>query len=129
MPDEPCWLKVMKANIGSFHDRFMNYCDADPGEPWCACMVNFVLHQCGIKGTGSAAALSFKKYGTPLDGPKVGAIAVFIWADPNHHHVSIVSDWNDTDNWVGCVGGNQSNQVKRSVYDQDYVVAYRWPPE
>ena len=128
-PEDPCWLKEMKAHIGPRREEYYDYCDAQPWDAWCACMMGYVLHSCGIKGTGSAAANSYKTWGNAVKVFKKGAIIVFHWPDtaPEHGHVSLLNDWNEDEGWVGCIGGNQSNHVKRSVYDMDYIVAMRWP--
>ncbi len=129
-PEDPCWLKEMKAHIGPVRGEYYDYCDAQPGDAWCACGLNFMLEgKCGIKGTGSAAALSFKTWGTPVKEYKKGAIICFVWPHeaPGHGHVSILNDWNEDEGWVGCIGANQSDSIKRSVYDMDYIVAMRWP--
>jgi uncharacterized protein (TIGR02594 family) len=51
---------------------------------WCAIFANMVLKRTGYHGTGSAAAVSFARYGRPAAGPAPGVIAV--WP----HHVGFV---------------------------------------
>ena len=128
-PTDPPWLKVMKDHIGPRHDYYYDFCDANPGDAWCACMIGWALHQCNIKGTGSAAANSYKTWEVPAQTYKKGNIVVFHWPDtaPEHGHVSILNDWDEDEGIVGCVGGNQSHAVKRSVYDMDYIVSMRFP--
>src|SRR3954447_20737748 len=39
---------------------------------WCAVFANMVLKRTGFHGTGSAAAVSFARYGRPAAGPAPG---------------------------------------------------------
>ena len=57
-----------------------------PAKLWCADFMNFVLRRAGGKGTQSRAARSFLDYGKKLDGPRVGAIAIFYRKGPNSGH-------------------------------------------
>src|SRR3984893_17877728 len=88
--------------------------------PWCAIFANMVLARTGYRGTGSAAARSFARYGAPASGPAPGVIAV--WP----HHVGFV---------VGAVGsgqirvvsGNHNHRVDESTYATRSVMAFRYP--
>jgi len=87
---------------------------------WCAVFANMVLKRTGYHGTGSAAAVSFARYGHPAAGPAPGVIAV--WP----HHVGFV---------VGSVGpgrirvvsGNHNHRVEESTYPTRSVMAFRYP--
>jgi hypothetical protein len=77
---------------------------------WCAAFVNSTLSEAGKKGTGSLAAASFYKYGSPVRGEsKEGDIAV--WP----HHVALATG----EHRVGpggqqqfqVIGGNQGGTV------------------
>jgi len=81
--------------------------------PWCAAFVNASLAKSGIKGTGSAAAKSFFKWGQQVTDPasvKAGDVVV------KNGHVSIATGAGVQDkrgNWhIPTVGGNESNSVK-----------------
>jgi uncharacterized protein (TIGR02594 family) len=88
--------------------------------PWCAIFANMVLARTGYRGTGSAAARSFARYGAPASGPAPGVIAV--WP----HHVGFV---------VGSIGpgrirvvsGNHNHRVEESTYATRGVMAFRYP--
>lgn len=87
---------------------------------WCAVFANMVLKRTGFHGTGSAAAVSFARYGRAASGPAPGVIAV--WP----HHVGFV---------VGSIGpgrirvvsGNHNHRVEESTYPTRSVIAFRYP--
>lgn len=91
---------------------------------WCAAFVCRMLEESGYKSTRSAAAASFLHFGASCD-LKPGAILVFKWAS-GHHHVTLCHHVIDH-HYVAAIGGNQSNQVKISVYPRSRVEASRWP--
>lgn len=115
---------------------------------WCSGFLNWCLREAGIKGTGSRAARSFLKYGTPLIQPVFGCIVVFS-ADargPNAGHVAFyaqtlppmvpsvpplvgrVGARASSPATIRVYGGNQDNQVCVASYPVARVLSYRWPP-
>lgn len=93
---------------------------------WCAAFINWVLIECGITGTTSAAAQSFLKWGDKLEEPKLGCICVLkrgskAWMG----HVGIVVKFDD--DYVWLLGGNQSNMVCVRKYSRSKELGYRWP--
>lgn len=92
---------------------------------WCAALANAALRKSGFKGTNSAAAASFDKYGVALDKPKYGCIVTFKW-EGGDRHVTFYSGKNPQGR-LDCLGGNQSNMLKHSFYPVACVVSYRWP--
>jgi uncharacterized protein (TIGR02594 family) len=99
-----------------------------PTKLWCADFMNFVLRQAGGKGTSSRAARSFLKYGTKLDGPRVGAIAILYRAGPNNGHVGVVRGTDGQGNPI-LVSGNHGPTVMQSTYPKGRVLAYVMPPQ
>ena len=99
-----------------------------PATLWCADFMNFVLRNAGTKGTRSRAARSFLQFGQKLDGPRVGAIAVFKRGGPTSGHVGIVRGTDGEGNPI-VVSGNQRNTVMQSVYPKSRVLAYVMPPD
>jgi uncharacterized protein (TIGR02594 family) len=91
---------------------------------WCAAFICSMLEQVGYKSTRSAAADSYRKYGTECE-LKPGAIVVFHWP-AGGHHVSIC-DHVVNNSLVACLGGNQGNMVKLSTFNRASIVAVRWP--
>lgn len=92
--------------------------------PWCAAFVCRILEDCGLKSTGSAAAVSFADYGTK-SALVPGAIIVFEWADGSHH-VSFCHHVVNND-YVAAIGGNQKDSVCIEVFNRRYIKAIRWP--
>lgn len=100
---------------------------------WCAMTINAALFESGFTGNRSAAAKSFVTYGTACR-PQFGAIIVIRHADGSHH-VSFFRGWvNESQHLVELFGGNQSNSIRRSIYNvsgndrgHDEIIAVRWP--
>jgi uncharacterized protein (TIGR02594 family) len=99
-----------------------------PTKLWCADFMNFVLRRAGGKGTQSRAARSFLEYGTKLDGPRVGAIAIMYRKGPNNGHVGVVRGTDGQGNPI-IVSGNHGNAVRQAVYSKSRVLAYVMPPQ
>ena len=93
---------------------------------WCSSFVNWCVIQAGLKGTNSAAARSWLKWGMPVDLPQEGDIVIFKrGTNPASGHVGFyVRTLGDN---VYVLGGNQSNTVKISVYKRGDVLGYRRP--
>jgi uncharacterized protein (TIGR02594 family) len=96
-----------------------------PPELWCADFMNLVLRRTGFNNTGSRAARSFLKYGRQVDGPRVGAIAIFT-RGKNNGHVGIVRGTDGTGNPI-IISGNHGNKVAEAVYPKSRVLAYVVP--
>lgn len=102
----------------------------DPAKiSWCAAIMNAWERQAGNKGTGRLNAQSFLKYGAAVnfDDAEEGDIVVFHFPNEpaENGHVTYFISWNDDDNTVKCLGGNQSNSVCYSDYSQDYILDIR----
>src|SRR3954451_2123190 len=87
---------------------------------WCAVFANMVLKRTGFHGTGSAAAVSFARYGHPAAGPAPGVIAV--WP----HHVGFVVGSGGPGR-IRVVSGNHNHRVEESTYSTRSVLAFRYP--
>jgi len=98
-----------------------------PAKLWCADFMNFVLRRAGGKGTQSRAARSFLDYGKKLDGPRVGAIAIFYRKGPNSGHVGVVRGTDGQGNPI-VVSGNHGHTVMQATYPKSKVLAYVMPP-
>lgn len=98
-----------------------------PTTAWCAAAVCFALETSGYKSTRSAAAKSYATYGLNVP-PQYGAIAVFgpsVQDAGGTGHVTFIVGL-DHDSFL-CLGGNQSNTIKRSWYPKSHMVACRYP--
>jgi uncharacterized protein (TIGR02594 family) len=100
---------------------------------WCSSFVNWCLQQSSIRGTNSAGAASWKKWGNASPA-RYGAVAVIFNAGVAHssltatgNHVAFLVEETKT-HWV-LLGGNQSNSVKVSRFPKAKwkLLALRWP--
>jgi uncharacterized protein (TIGR02594 family) len=98
-----------------------------PTTLWCADFMNYVFRQAGGKGTQSRSSRSYLQYGKKLDGPRVGAIAIFTRGGPNTGHVGVVRGTDGDGNPI-VVSGNHGPTVKEAVYPKAKVIAYVMPP-
>jgi len=99
-------------------------------DAWCAVAVNGALVHCGYPSTRSALARSFTRYGTRLERPVRGAIAVFPrGSNPLYGHVGIIEEVHDNGT-VTLVNGNVGNEVRRSIFRTASILpdGIRWPP-
>lgn len=138
---DPYWLEIARSEQGVHeyadgdHPRIIEYLQtvdtAAIGEltdevSWCSAFVNWVMRQSGYAGTDSAAARSWLAWGTPISGPRVGAIAVLKRGTQSWQgHVGFVTDYDSS--YIYILGGNQRNEVNVSIYQRSRVIGYRWP--
>lgn len=92
-----------------------------PARLWCADFMNMLLGG----WTGSRIAKSYLNYGTLLDGPRVGAIAVI--RRGHGGHVGVVSGIDANGNPI-VISGNHGRKVGESSYPRSRVIAYRAAP-
>lgn len=96
--------------------------------PWCSSFANFIVETCGDKGTGSAAARSWLDWGKVLHDPTPGCIVVIDRKDknnPNAAHVCFYVCDDTKPDHIQCIGGNQGDMVKMSVFPKSKVLGYR----
>jgi uncharacterized protein (TIGR02594 family) len=139
--DRPAWLRLGLSTLGTKELpgkqtnplilRWWTKIRApftDDETPWCAAFVGGLLEDCGLVSTRSAAARSYQKWGQPLDGAAVGAIAVFWRGSPQAAtgHVGIVVG-RDQNNSIMILGGNQGDCVSIKPFFGSRLLGYRWP--
>ncbi len=95
--------------------------------PWCAAFVGSCLKDASLPNSGSLMARSYLDYGTKLDEPKIGAIAVFKRGVPPSGHVAFVTGWGAGN--IRVLGGNQGDKVCEANYPESSLIGLRWPPE
>lgn len=140
------WMKVARMEIsqeeiaGNKHNpRIITYhatttlkATADE-TPWCSSFVNWALLQAGIKGTNSAAAISWMGWGKTANAIN-GAITVIYNSkaansslSSSGNHVGFLVQENAT-HYV-LLGGNQSNKVQVSFFPKSSwtLRGHRWP--
>ncbi len=95
--------------------------------PWCSSFVNWCVMRAGVKGTRSAMARSWLKWGKRIREPRKGCIVVFSRprGGPNAGHVGFYAG--ETGKSIKLLGGNQSNAVSIASYPKSRVLGYRWP--
>lgn len=93
----------------------------DDETPWCSSFCNFIVQACGVKGTKSAAARSWLKWGEPLKEPVKGCIVVFSRTGGGH-----VAFYHSHDaKYIYTLGGNQGNRVCIAAYPVARLLGYR----
>lgn len=110
--------------------RILEYHSATGGQasldsiPWCSSFACWVLERCGIPSTKSAWARNFLDWGTPIDKPVKGCIAVFS-RDNNKGHVGFYD--HEDDALIYVLGGNQHDRVCVAGYGKERLLGYRMP--
>ena len=95
---------------------------------WCSAFANFVVTSAGDIGTGSAAARSWLDWGKVLSSPVAGCIVIMDRKDannPNAAHVTFYVCEDGDKTRIQCIGGNQGDAVKMSVFPKAKVLGYR----
>lgn len=95
----------------------------DGRTPWCSSFVNFVMKDAGYPSTNSARAYSWKNYGTEIEEPVYGAIAVCNWS-----HVAFVVGKNKKGNIV-LLGGNQGGDFADGSKSGNQRICYTSGPK
>jgi uncharacterized protein (TIGR02594 family) len=109
----------------------------DGAIPWCAIFVNAALESVGVRGSRSAAARSFSWGGDfiELDGPALGAIAVFWRGSPKSGlgHVGFYVGETPDARILWMIEGNTSDQVKVGAHARRGgslgLIGYFWPKD
>jgi len=100
--------------------------------PYCAAFVNWCLASAGFKGSNSALAVSFAKWGRPTkdNKPALGAVALIKFPGGGHH-VTFVAGISANKQRIATLGGNQgkAHEVSHSHCGRTMVVAYRYPAD
>ena len=105
---------------------------ADPSkEAWCSDFMNSCVRQAGGEGTGKRNARSWLTYGekVELKDIKEGDIVIFDFEhDGVHGHVTFFLNFKGMSNdYMVCLGGNQSDNVQTSTYSTRSVIGIRRP--
>jgi uncharacterized protein (TIGR02594 family) len=95
---------------------------------WCADFVNASLAKAGIGGTNSGMARSFLNYGSPVDKPQKGDIAVFSRGNPKGPYGHVGFYEGDDPRGIRVLGGNQNDAVSSAVYPRERLLGFRRPP-
>lgn len=139
----PAWMQAGWKEIGT-HEQPENRGPAirryislgkcgQEGDPWCAIWMNAMLESSGIKGTRSPSSQSFRHSDdfVKLDGPALGAIAVY-WRAPRASGVGHVGQYvGERNGYVLTLGGNEGDMVQIEFCVKDGssfgLLGYWWP--
>jgi uncharacterized protein (TIGR02594 family) len=143
MADAP-WMMIAEAELGitefpgaKHNNRILEYhattgLSADDDEtPWCSSFVNWNFQQLGMRGTGSASARSWLRWGSDVrDAPLRGAVVILWRGSPNSAsgHVGFLDHFDDMGR-VWLLGGNQNNRVSIADFPRAKVIGMRWPDD
>ena len=138
MTNIPKWILPALSALGEQEipgpaaNSFISDCLSSVKQPgndeiaWCSAFVNKMMIVAGIPGTNSAAVRSWLTWGKELSFFQFGCVAVFRRPpDPTGGHVAFgFGVWGDS---IICLGGNQSDRVKFSLYPKSDLLGYRFP--
>ena len=139
MPDQtqPDWVAAGLKDVG-FHEIGNNQgiesfiaqakC-GHVGDPWCAIWANAKLEVSGIRGTRSPSSQSFRHDANfvELDGPALGAIAVY-WRQSRDSGLGHVGFYmGETATEILTLGGNESDAVRVQFEPRAKLFGYWWP--
>jgi uncharacterized protein (TIGR02594 family) len=141
------WMAIARAELDvrevpgiNHHPRILAY-HATTGAapktdeaPWCSSFVNWVMREAGYRGTDSAGARSWIRWGTELTEPRANAVMVTLRdgddvenGSVSGYHVGFLVR-SDGDSFV-MLGGNQGSAVseKSRKYANYKEWWFRWP--
>ena len=138
MPSKPPWITLAEGELGVHemrggeNPRILEYFTAttlkatEDEVPWCSAFVNWVMRECGMERSRSAAARSWLKYGKRLAGYEQYSIVVLrrgssLWQG----HVGFAVD--DLGSHIGVLGGNQGDEVSFQIFPKSHVIGYARP--
>lgn len=120
------WNPGSNPKIGDYHasTSFGRHSDEFP---WCSSFVNWCCQQVGIKGTGSAAARSWLKWGEEITKPQVGDIVVMQrGTSKSQAHVGFFEgEHQSMKEIIKVYGGNQGDEACSKWVQRSHVLAYR----
>jgi uncharacterized protein (TIGR02594 family) len=133
------WLNLREAPGAADNPKIIQWAREEGGAvardyrsdsiPWCSLFANMALTKVGLKGTETLWALDFdsdtKWPNAKLAGPAVGAFAPM--KREGGGHIAIVVGRTSAGRLLGCVGGNQSDQVSVAAFPPDRPRSFRWP--
>jgi uncharacterized protein (TIGR02594 family) len=134
---QPGWVILGLRDLG-FHEKGDNkgiekfieqaHC-GHVGDPWCAIWANAKLEQSGVTGTRSASSQSFRKDKNfvKLDGPALGALAVYWRKSPRSGLGHVGFYMGETKTQVLTLGGNESDAVRKQFEPRARLSGYWWP--
>lgn len=140
-PGDPLWFAHMLARMGEAevpghqHNAWIIRCHqltslgADDDETaWCSASACWAMESSRIRSTRSAAAASWRTWGTPLDRPRRGCVVVIPRRDPRNPNAAHVAFYaGDAPGKILLLGGNQGNRLSIAGFPSSVPAVYRWP--
>ncbi len=93
------------------------------GGPWCAHFASYILERTGRRPLANGLASSALAYGTRLQGPKIGALAVVTTRIGYAAHVGFVANVN-ADGSIDLISGNWGRRVSDAPIPRRAIVAF-----
>ena len=87
--------------------------------------MNFIVHECGLKGTNSASARSWLRWGKAIDDPIPGCVVVFWRGKPRGWQGHVALFVRETSTGIYVLGGNQNNKVCIKRYPKSRLLGYQ----
>ncbi len=138
--EQPVWLEEAWRETGArevpgaaSNPRILKFF-AEVGHPnvtrdevaWCAAFLGACLERAGYASTRSLLARSYLNWGSSIETPRLGAIAVLSRGDdPGQGHVGFVVGVNAHS--IMLLGGNQTDAVNVQSFDIGRLLGLRWP--
>ena len=111
--------------IVGFFDTIGHSWVQDDETAWCAAFVGAIGERTGYATSKKLNARSYLTVGLPVTVPQLGNIVVFWRESPASWKGHVGFFIKEENNFVYCLGGNQSNQVTISKYPIKEVLGYR----
>ncbi len=92
---------------------------------WCSSFANWVMKEAGYRGTGSARALDWARWGREVNTPVLGSLGVIRWPNGGGH-VGFVVGRTRAGSLV-MLGGNQGDRVSYMPVSPEVIISYRLP--
>ena len=90
---------------------------------WCSAFINWCADQAGFESSGKLNARSWLNVGTKCDFKDADIVVLWrVSKDDWRGHVAIPI--REDEDYIWCLGGNQSNMVKISAYPKGRLLSY-----
>lgn len=109
-----------------YYHSFTTLHATDDETPWCSAVMCAALENTGHRSTKSAAAASYKNYGSQVDIDNFKKGDILVFKRTGGHHVCFAAkDGGKKHGSVYVLGGNQSNMVKYQFMSTGNLIAAR----
>lgn len=100
----------------------------DDETPWNSSFISWVLKEAGYKGTSSASARSWLKWGEAIEEPVPGAVAIFSRPpNPTSGHVGFYLTKDVDAGTITIIAGNSNDAVEIKLIAAERLLDYRLP--